>query len=475
MKQIRLSIDEMAAFRKRKGFIVKSGEIYGGFAGFWDYLFLGSELKRNIKDSWWKFNVRDREDVEGIDGAIITHPKVWKASGHVDSFIDHIVLNKKTKEKFKVDSYEVEKYKKSKDYSIEGSFNPMFVTSVGPKGSKSSIAYLRPETAQSIFVNFKAVFEGARMKLPCGIAQMGKSFRNEIAPRNFLFRSREFDQMEIEYFIKPGMKCPYEIPKIKILVLASGDKKGKELDLSEAHRKKIIKKDWHAYWLGQSLLWFKGLGCDLDNFRIRQHDKKELSHYSTDCWDLEYNFPFGWKELQGIADRGDFDLKQHEKFSNSKLGILDEDSNKRFLPSVVCEPSFGVERSLLVFLYEAYSLNKKGNVILKLDPKLAPVKVAIFPLIKKREFEKISKDIFNNLKRKWNVNYDESGSVGRRYARNDEIGTPFCITIDDQTLKDKTVTIRERDSQEQKRVKVSEIVNVLDGLIFGEKTFKELS
>ena len=475
MKQIRLSIDEMAAFCKRKGFIVKSGEIYGGFAGFWDYLFLGSELKRNIKDSWWKFNVRDREDVEGIDGAIITHPKVWKASGHVDSFIDHIVLNKKTKEKFKVDDFELDKYKNSKDYFVEGSFNSMFVTRVGPKGSKSSIAYLRPETAQSIFVNFKAVFEGARMKLPCGIAQMGKSFRNEIAPRNFLFRSREFDQMEIEYFIKPGMKCPYKIPKLKILVLASEDKKGKKLDLAEAYKKKIIKKDWHAYWLGQSLLWFKEFGCDLDNFRIRQHGKEELSHYSTDCWDLEYNFPFGWKELQGIADRGDFDLKQHEKFSNSKLGILDEDSNKRFLPSVVCEPSFGVERSLLVFLYEAYSLNKKGNVILKLDPKLAPVKVAIFPLIKKKEFEKISKDIFNNLKRKWNVNYDESGSVGRRYARNDEIGTPFCITIDDQTLKDKTVTIRERDSQEQKRVKVSEIVNVLDGLIFGEKTFKELS
>jgi len=471
----KLTIDEMAAFCKRKGFVTKSGEIYGGFAGFWDYLFLGSELKKNIKDSWWKFNVYEREDIVGIDGSIITHPKVWKASGHVDGFSDIFVVCKKCKKPGKLDKEELGNVKCDNcggdyDKKTAKDFELMFKTNVG----ENSLAYLRPETAQLIFINFKSVFEGARMKLPCGIAQIGKVFRNEIAPRNFLFRSREFEQMEIEYFTKPNQKCPYKIPNVKVLILSLGDKKGKKISLIEANKKKIIKKDWHAYWLGQSLLWFENFGCNLDNFRIRQHTKEELSHYSTDCWDLEYNFPFGWKELQGIADRGDFDLGQHEKFSNLKLGVLDEVSKKRFLPHVVCEPSFGVERSLLVFLYEAYSVNKKGNVILKLDPRLAPVKISIFPLIKKKEFEKVSLDIFNDLKKRWNVSYDESGSVGRRYARNDEIGTPFCVTIDDQTLKDKTVTVRERDSRAQKRVKITDLVFILDGLILGEKTFKGL-
>lgn len=474
MTNAQLSIDEMATFCKKKGFVARSGEIYGGFAGFWDYLFLGTELKKNLKDSWWNFHVRQREDIEGIDGAIITHPEVWKASGHVDGFSDVFVVCKKCKKPGKVDKNELGKVNCDcgGEYNVDSAkeFKLMFKTDVG----EDSFGYLRPETAQLIFANFKAVYEGARMKLPCGIAQMGKSFRNEIAPRNFLFRCREFEQMEVEYFIKPGQKCPYPIPEVEVLVLAEGEKKEKKMSLVEAHKKKIIKKDWHAYWLGQGLLWFESMGADLKNFRIRQHDKEELSHYSTDTWDLEYKFPFGWKELQGIADRGNFDLSQHEKFSKTKMQVLDEETKERFIPEVVCEPSFGVERALLVFLYESYSVSEKGNIVLKLNPKLSPVKAAVFPLMKKGEQADIAKGIFEELKKKFNVNYDTSGSVGRRYARNDEIGTPYCITVDDESLSEKTVTIRDRDTTEQKRVKISDLRSVLGDLIDGEKEFKDL-
>jgi glycyl-tRNA synthetase len=472
------TIDEMATFCKRKGFITRSGEIYGGFAGFWDFLFLGAELKKNLKDSWWNFHVREREDIEGIDGAIITHPETWKASGHVDSFSDVFVVCKKCKKPGKVDKNELGKVKcecgGEYDTKTAKDFELMFKTNVGEDG----FGYLRPETAQLIFSNFKAVFEGARMKLPCGIAQIGKSFRNEIAPRNFLFRCREFEQMEIEYFIKPKQKCPYEIPNIEILVYSEEDQKTnkepKKMSLKEAHKKKIIKKDWHAYWLGQGLLWFQSLGANLDNFRIRQHYKEELSFYSSDTWDLEYNFPFGWKELQGIADRGNYDLSQHEKFSKTKMEVLDEETKERFIPEVVCEPSFGLERALLVFLYEAYSTNDKENIVLKLNPKLAPIKAAIFPLMKKGPQAEIAREIFETLKKKFKVEYDVSGSVGRRYARNDEIGTPFCITVDDESLEKKTVTIRDRNTKEQKKVKIEELKNILGDLIEGEIQFKEL-
>jgi len=478
MTNANLTIDEMATFCKRKGFITKTGEIYGGFAGFWDYLFLGSELKNNLKKSWWDFHVRHRADVEGIDGAIITHPEVWKASGHVDNFSDVFVTCKKCKKPGKVDKNELGKVNCDcgGEYDVQTAkdFELMFKTNIGEDG----FGYLRPETAQMIFTNFKAVFEGARMKLPCGIAQIGKSFRNEIAPRNFLFRCREFEQMEMEYFIKPGQKCPHEIPDIEVLVYSEKDQKTnegpKKMSLKEAHKNKIIKKDWHAYWLGQGLLWFQSLGAKLDNFRIRQHYKEELAHYSTDTWDIEYNFPFGWKELQGIADREDYDLKQHEKFSKENLKVFDEETKEKFLPHVVCEPSFGVERALLVFLYEAYSVGEKGKIILKLNPKLAPIKAAIFPIVKKPEFENIAEEIFKKLKKKFNVIYDKSGSVGRRYARNDEIGTPFCITIDDETLNNKTVTIRDRNTTEQKRVKIEALRYILDDLIDGEIKFEDL-
>ncbi len=465
-----ISIEDLSTFCKRKGLIYPSADIYGGAAGFWDFGHLGSELKNNIKKNWWKFHVRQREDMVGIDGSIITNPKVWEASGHVDSFSDIFVVCKKCKKPGKVDKNELGKVKCPNcggdfEEKTAKEFKLMFETNVGESGK----GYLRPETAQLIFTNFKYVQENARMKLPFGIAQVGKAFRNEIAPRDFLFRCREFEQMEIEYFTKPNQKCPYKIPNISVLVYSEEhQKKNKEMEkmkIKEALEKKILKKDWHAYWLAIELQWFFDLGANSNNFRIRQHEKEELSHYSSDTWDLEYKFPFGWKELQGIADRSDYDLSQHEKFSKKDLKIFDEEEKKKILPHVVCEPSLGVERALLVFLFSAYHENANENVVLKLNPKLSPIKAAVFPIVKKPEFEKFARKIFGELKEEWNIIYDKSGSIGRRYARNDEIGTPFCITIDDESLNKKDVTIRNRDTAQQIRVKISDLKNTLRNLI----------
>lgn len=470
-----ISIEELAAFCKRKGFVYPSAEIYGGLAGFWDFGHLGVELKNNIKKEWWKFHVLQREDIVGIDGSIITNPKVWEASGHVDSFVDVAVVDKKTKEKFKVDKFEAEKYKNDPRFEVEGEFNPMFTTNVGPVVSDSIKSYLRPETAQLIFTNFKAVYENARLKLPCGIAQIGKAFRNEIAPRDFLFRAREFEQMEIEYFIKKDMKCLYEIPDEEVLVYsAEAQEKNQNpvnMKIKHALEKGIIKKDWHAYWLATELRWFAELGANKDNFRIRQHLKSELSHYSSDTWDLEYKFPFGWKELEGIADRGNFDLSQHEKFSGKDLKVFDEESKEKITPEVICEPSLGIERAFLVFMFDSYYYDReRENIVLRMHPKLAPVKAAVFPIVKGQEFEKIAEEIVKDLRQEFNIIYDKSGSIGRRYARNDEIGTPFCITIDGDSLKNRDVTIRERDTKKQIRVKIPEISNILRKLI--EKRIK---
>lgn len=483
----KLTIDELANFCKRKGFVYPSGELYGGLAGFWDFGPLGVEFKNNIKKEWWSSNVRQKEDIAGLDGSIITNPKVWEASGHVGNFVDLAVVCKKCKNKTKIDKHELGKIKCEKckgEFESKGEFNPMFTTSVGPIKEDSINAYLRPETAQLIFSDFKLIQDNARLKLPFGIAQIGKSFRNEIAPRNFLFRTREFEQMEIEYFINPEEKnkCPFmtkEIENLKLKVYSAQmqeeGKEPEEMTLKEALSKKIIKLSWHAYWLGNQSLWFFNLGAKKENFRIRQHTKEEKSHYATDTWDLEYHFPFGWKELQGIADRGTYDLEQHEKHSKKDLKILDEKSNKKILPMVVAEPSLGLERAFLVFLLDAYTESDKENIILKLSPKLSPVKAAIFPLVKKEEsLVKLSKEIYNNLKTEWNVNYDESGSVGRRYARNDEIGTPFCITIDNDSEKNKDVTIRNRDTQEQKRVKIEKLKETLRKLINEEIKFEDL-
>ncbi|MFA4960847.1 MAG: glycine--tRNA ligase [Candidatus Pacearchaeota archaeon] len=480
----KLSIDEMTNFCKRKGFVYQSGELYGGIAGFWDFGSLGTELKKNIKNSWWKFHVQQREDIVGLDGSIITNPKIWEASGHVGNFVDLATVCKKCKTKSKIDKHEFKTAVCEKcggELESKGEFNPMFTTSVGPIKEDSMIAYLRPETAQLIFSDFKLIQENARLKLPFGIAQVGKSFRNEIAPRNFLFRSREFEQMEIEYFINPTKTndCPFEIQNIEVLIYSvEMQKKNKQpelMSLKDALKKKIIMLPWHAYWLSNELSWFFSLGAKKENFRIRQHLPEEKSHYATDTWDIEYNFPFGWKELQGIADRGTYDLMQHQNHSKKDLRITDEESNQKILPMVVAEPSLGVERAFLVFLFDAYSKDKKDNTILKLNPNLAPYKAAIFPLVKKdEELIKISRNVFENLKKEFYVSYDESGSIGRRYARNDEIGTPFCITIDGDSIKNKDVTIRNRDDGQQKRIKISNLKNILRELINEEIKFEKL-
>ena len=471
-----ISIEELATFCKRKGFVYQTAEIYGGLAGFWDYGHLGVELKNNIKSEWWKFHVLQREDVVGIDGAIITNPKVWEASGHVANFIDVFVVNKKTKEKFKVDRFEAEKYGKNPEFEVKGEFNPMFTTQIGPVSSDSIKAYLRPETAQLIFANFKNVYENARLKLPCGIAQIGKSFRNEIAPRDFLFRAREFEQMEIEYFIKKDTKCPHKISDGEILVYsAENQRQNKEpikMKIKEALNKEIIKKDWHAYWLATAFKWFIDLGANPEKFRIRQHIPEELSHYSSDTWDLEYKFPFGWKELEGVADRGNFDLSQHEKFSGKDLKIFDEESKEKILPEVICEPSLGVERAFLVFMLDSYIYDKeRENVVLRLNPKLAPIKAAVFPIVKGEKFEEIAENIVKSLKEEWNIIYDKSGSIGRRYARADEQGTLYCITIDEESIKNKDITIRERDTKKQVRVKITELKDILRKLIENPEKF----
>jgi len=475
LKHKDISIEDMTTFCKRKGFVYPSAEIYGGFAGFWDFGHIGVELKNNIKENWWNFFVRQRDDVVGIDGSIITNPKVWQASGHEEGFNDVLVVCRKCKKADKIDKHEIKKVKCSCggefDWNSVKEIEQMFKTNVGLDG----FAYLRPETAQLIFTNFKFVQDNARLKLPFGIAQVGKAFRNEIAPRDFLFRDREFEQMEIEYFVDPEDKFPYEIGNSEIFVYSSEmqekEKEPIKMKFKEAYKKKLIKTDWHAYWLEQMFLWFIDLGANPDKFRIRQHVKDEKSHYALDTWDLEYKFPFGWKELQGMANRSDFDLKQHQEHSKTNLEIMNND--KKILPHVVCEPSQGVERAFLVFMFDSYYYNdERKNVILRLNPKLAPIKAAVFPIVKQPEFEKIAEEIVKDLRKDWNVIYDKSGSIGRRYARNDEIGTPFCITVDGDSLKKNDVTVRLRDSGEQVRIKIKDLRNSIRESIDGEDILK---
>ncbi len=483
LKPQKISVEDLASFCKRKGFVYLSGEIYGGFSGFWDFGPLGVELKNNIKREWWKFHVQQRQDMVGIDGSILTHPKVWQASGHVDSFSDISIQCKKCKKINKIDKNEIGKVKcefcqGELDEKTAKEINLMFRVEIGPLGSGVE-SYLRPETAQLMFANFKSVVENARLKLPFGIAQIGKAYRNEISPRDFLFRMREFEQMEIEYFVKPGQKCQYmeEIGNTKILVysdkMQEENKEPEKMKILVALKKGIIKTDWHAYWLFLEYNWFTSLGANPEKFRIRQHKKDEKSHYAFDTWDLEYEFPFGWKELQGMANRTDFDLKQHERFSGKDLKIYDEQTKEKFLPHVIAEPSQGVERAFLVFMFDAYHYDsQRDNVVLMIHPKLAPVKAAVFPIVNKHEFIKISKDITTDLSNEFNVQYDQSGSLGRRYSRQDEIGTPLCITIDQQTLKDKTVTIRDRDTTEQIRVKITDLRDIIRRIVEGENILK---
>jgi len=438
---------------------------------------LGVEFKNNIKNAFWKRFVSEREEVVGIDGTIITHPKVWKASGHVDSFTDYIYRCDKCKVVMKGEDDKGIKCPKCKEeMKNEGVFNLMFETNVGP--GKGNVSYLRPETAQIIFTNYKLVQESARQRLPFGIAQIGKAFRNEISPRDFLFRSREFEQFEIEYFVHPkkvnncNLVKDVESMKVQILRAEDQEKEHVEVTIKEMVEKKICSA-WHAYWLAEFYRFFLDFGIKKENLRLREHLKDELAHYASACFDIEYKFPFGWKEIHGNADRGQFDLSQHMKFSKTSLEYYDEESKEKVVPYVASEPSQGIDRAFLAFIFDAYNDDKKrGNIVLKLDPRLAAVKVGVFPLVNKLNDK--AKEIFVVLKKEFNCIYDKGGSVGRRYARADEIGIPYCVTIDFDSLKDKAVTIRDRDTTQQVRVKISDLVNVLNGLLSCKVEFEEV-
>lgn len=475
-----ITIDELANFCKRKGFVFRSSDIYGGFAGFWDFGPLGVELLNNIKNEWWNYFVRSKDNIVGMEASIISHPKTWKASGHLDGFKDVFVKCKKCKKTSKLEPSEVGKVKCEcgGEYENLGEFDMLFKTEVG--SLEKQTVYLRGETAQGIFMNFKQIAESSRMQLPFGIAQTGRCFRNEIAPRNFIFRSREFNIGELEFFIHPDEdKCElldnsHKNTKLKLLDAETQETKKQEL--KETTIKEMLKEkrlgEWHAYWLAEQIKWFESMG--LSKIKIREHLENERSFYSSATFDIDYEYPFGSQEIAGNANRGQYDLKQHIKESKKNLEIYDEKSGKKIIPRVI-EPTFGIERIFLAVITEGYTIGTKGNIILKLSPKLAPVKTAILPLVKKDEkLIQIAKDIYKNLQQEWNVAYDESGSIGRRYARNDEIGTPFCITIDDDSKKNKDVTIRDRDTEKQKRIKIKDLKNTIRQLISDEIKFKNL-
>jgi len=498
-----LTIEDVATFCKKKGFVYPDSEIYGGMAGFWDFGPLGVELFNNIKSDWWKYFVQSKENMVGIDASIISHPRVWKASGHLESFGDLVATCSKCKNRIRadhfiedvlhinaegMDAYKVNKIIKDNKLSCPKckgkfdelkDFNLLFKTSAGAEEGKSSAAYLRGETAQGMFINFKLIVDTTRQKLPFGIAQIGKCFRNEISPRDFMFRSREFNIAEFEFFIHPGEKKCNLLDKehlnVKLTLLdAETQEKGKKT-LKEATIGKMLKEkrlgEWHAYWLAEQVLWFKGLGLDMKNFKIREHTKTELSHYSSATFDIDYEYPFGSKEVAGNANRGQYDLNQHINESREKLEIFDEETKQKVIPRVI-EPTFGMERMFLAVIADAYNYDKKrGNVVLKLHPKLAPIKVAVFPLVNK--LEKKAKEVYESLKKDFNCFYDKSGSIGRRYARQDEIGTPYCITIDFDSLKKEDVTVRNRDDIKQIRVKIKDIKEIIQKLINQEIKFEK--
>ncbi len=453
------SLKPIHSLCKRRGFIYPGSEIYGGFANTYSYGPYGSWLKKNIKDLWWKMFVQERSDMVGIDGPILLHPKAWEASGHVAGFNDALIDCKECKNRFRADHL----VEKALDIKVDGldlkeltnlilenkvkcpncgknnftearHFNLMFQTQMSKTtNGESNIAYLRPETAQAIFLEFKNIIDTSRVKIPFGIAQIGKAFRNEITPGNFIFRVIEFEQMEIEYFIKEES---WENTFSSLLL------------------------DMHK--------WCDLIGLKKSHIHEHEHSKKELSHYSKKTVDLLYDFPFGRSELYGLAYRTDFDLKQHEKYSKTSLEYLDQETNTKFTPHVI-EPSFGVDRTILALLCDAYEEetlpNGEKRVVLHFSSKVAPVKAAIFPLMKKEELVLKAKKIFDSLKSFWNIEYDDGGAIGRRYRRQDELGTPYCITIDYETLENDTVTLRERDTMQQKRISVSSLLETLKGLL----------
>jgi len=425
----KVDMEKIVSLCKRRGFVFQSSEIYGGLASCWDYGPLGVELKRNIKNYWWKKVVQERDDMVGIDASIMMHPQVWVASGHVAGFSDPLVECKDCRQRFRSTDIDLSKCPNCGGVLSEPRmFNLMFKTFMGPVEDAANIVYLRPETAQAQFVNFDNVQSTTRKKLPFGIAQVGKSFRNEITTGNFIFRTREFEQMEIEYFVKPG---------------------------TDEH--------WFDYWVNERLNYYIGLGIKRENLRLRQHDKEELAHYAKGCFDVDYNFPIGWSEIEGIANRGDFDLTQHSKFSGKTLDYFDEEKGERYLPYVI-EPSSGVDRTLLAVLVDAYDEeagDKETRVVLHIKPEIAPIKVAILPLSRNEKLLPMSKEVSGLLRPHFMTQYDDAQSIGRRYRRQDEIGTPYCVTIDFQSLEDNQVTIRERDSMQQVRVPVSGLLDKL--------------
>jgi len=477
-----LTIEEVATFCKTKGFVYPSSEIYGGLSGFWDYGPLGVELFNNIKAHWWNFFVRSREDLVGIDASIISHPRTWIASGHIESFSDISIMCKDCKKINKIDKSEVGKVKcefceGELDEKSAKELKLLFPTTIGP--DKGVTAYLRGETAQGMFLNFKAIADTNRLKLPFGIAQVGKCFRNEISPRDFIFRSREFHIAEFEYFIHPDEKKCILLDKSHLdvslnLLDEETQKKGKKKTSATSIGSMLKKKklgEWHAYWLAEQIIWFKELGLDMKKVNVREHTKGELSHYSSATFDLDYEYPFGSKEVAGIANRGQYDLKQHIKESKEKLELFDEATKSKVVPRVI-EPTWGMERIFLAVIVNSYHDDKKrGNIVLKLPLKLAPVKVSVFPLVNK--LNKEAKQVFDLLKTEINCLFDKGGSVGRRYARADEVGVPFCVTYDFDSKKSKDVTIRNRDDTKQIRVKIKDLKETISKLINEEIKFEK--
>jgi glycyl-tRNA synthetase len=433
-----VTMEKIVALCKRRGFIFQSSEIYGGLASTYDYGHYGVLLKQNVKNEWWRAVLQERDDMVALDAAILMHPKVWEASGHLSGFSDPLVqCLGKCKQRFREDHLrEAQPEGELKcpvcggDLSPPRQFNLMFETNMGPVADEGSTVYLRPETAQGIFVNFKNVLQFSRKKPPFGIAQVGKSFRNEITPQNFIFRTREFEQMEIEYFVPPA-----EAP------------------------------DWYQRWREWRLDWYVKLGIRPDHLHIREHDADELSHYSSATADIEYLFPMGWSELEGIANRGDFDLTQHAKFSGDKLEYVDSATGDRYVPHVI-EPSAGADRGTLAFMVDAYDeeeVEGRERVLLRLHPRLAPVKVAVLPLVNTDGQPELARKIYEDLRTRMPAEFDTGGSIGKRYRRQDEIGTPWGVTVDHQTMEDQTVTLRDRDSLTQDRIAIDALGGELEG------------
>ena len=422
-----VTMEKLVNLCKRRGFVFPSSEIYGGLGSTFDYGPLGVELKRNVKEAWWREMVLRRSDVLGVDSAIFQHPRTWEASGHLQNFTDPMVDCQSCKQRFRADKIEGNKCPNcGGGLTPARNFNLMFKTFLGPVEETAAMIYLRPETAQGIFANFANIVDTQRVKLPFGVAQIGKSFRNEITTENFIFRTREFEQMEMEFFIKPD---PAE------------------------------EETWYRYWLDFRFDWHLRYGIKREHLRAREHAADELSHYSSGTTDIEFLYPFGWGELEGVAKRGSFDLDQHAKFSGRDLTYFDEDAKARYRPWVV-EPALGVDRSMLAFLLDAYDedvVENEERIVLRLDPRLAPIKAAVFPLLRKAGQPETAQRVREMLQKHFSVTYDQAGSIGRRYRRQDEVGTPYGLTIDHQTMEDDTVTLRDRDSTGQVRVPIERL------------------